>query len=785
MNRTRLHRQAVSCILCIVVALTLTWVWSTPAAAQTSNLSIQIASVDSQAFPQVTAYVIPTEDGLPLAGLSSADFQILENGAQLAPTLVAVESDTTSSLNLVLVLDTSMAVNDLVQVKAAAQALLDRLQPDDKLALIEVAGRVRVLQSLTDNKTRLQAAIASLVPGHLTAFNQAAFEAATVAGAFPPGRQAVIIVTDVGDNVGNTSADVAIRKAQETRTPIYTLGFGAQLRRDSVREISRQTGGHAFILTGADEVEAALQTLVELLRVRYKLTFQSGMLADDAEHDFMVRVTYKDETGQGQGRLHALSRPVRVSLPWAEGQTVGGRLTLSAQITASAPLSAVEYLLDQRRIGAVFAAPYEVSWDSAAVQPGVYHLVVRAMDRNGNQGQAQTRLNVVAPLRVEFATTQSQVRLGNDVTFEAQVQSLAPVKTVEFLLDGQVIGKDNEPPYRLTFNSSRYAVGAHVAMVRAQDVQGHQGVAELEMQFLALPFGGWRQALTVILMMLVVLGPTLAGMLVIATKSRRGYQKHLRLAVCNLSNVPGRFELQADDPSHALKIQFAWNGRNLAERQVVVQPLVSAPVSAAPAHASSMHSAPPPRPGVMQTASRAFSFGTTIADLLATVGYLLPGTLGAPLIQAGMRLRQGQFTVSRVERLQDQVTALNPAMATAAPTYAPAPSVAAPAAPEARAVHMDVQRWAETPNVEPGETLWINVLIDPLRLPARTQHYAFRVLSRMVEAENAVPVMETGSVEIKGVAWFYRHPVVTILMMAALAVLLLVFLWSNLHVLNL
>ena len=77
-----------------------------------------------------------------------------------------------------------------------------------------------------------------------------------------------------------------------------------------------------------------------------------------------------------------------------------------------------------------------------------------------------------------------------------------------------------------------------------------------------------------------------------------------------------------------------------------------------------------------------------------------------------------------------------------------------------------VHRWAQTPLLGPGESLTLDLLIDPVK-PYQTQEYWFAIISRLVEPEpvpgarletsaQLEPVLETGQVQIVGAPWFGR-----------------------------
>ena len=75
---------------------------------------------------------------------------------------------------------------------------------------------------------------------------------------------------------------------------------------------------------------------------------------------------------------------------------------------------------------------------------------------------------------------------------------------------------------------------------------------------------------------------------------------------------------------------------------------------------------------------------------------------------------------------------------------------------------------AQTPVVEAGETLAVDLLIRPVR-PYQTAYYPFVVTCRSLEATDAPPVVEEGSVHVVGPTLFQRFGpllvTMTILMM--------------------
>jgi hypothetical protein len=80
--------------------------------------------------------------------------------------------------------------------------------------------------------------------------------------------------------------------------------------------------------------------------------------------------------------------------------------------------------------------------------------------------------------------------------------------------------------------------------------------------------------------------------------------------------------------------------------------------------------------------------------------------------------------------------------------------------------------------VEPGETLTIDLLIDPVK-PYQTQQRTFKVTSKSIELEDAPVVTEETSLQIVGVPWFRRLVPFLLLFGAAVGISSVVFWLMN------
>src|SRR6266536_2167217 len=69
----------------------------------------------------------------------------------------------------------------------------------------------------------------------------------------------------------------------------------------------------------------------------------------------------------------------------ANGATVSGTVTVSANASDNVGVTGVQFLLDGAPLGSEdTVAPYSISWNSASVSNGAHTLAARARDRAGN-----------------------------------------------------------------------------------------------------------------------------------------------------------------------------------------------------------------------------------------------------------------------------------------------------------------------------------------------------------------------------------------------------------------
>src|SRR5437660_3551531 len=168
--------------------------------------------------------VVTDRNGHPLTDLRAEDFVVLEDGKAERLTNFAT---TETPFEIALLLDTSGSTREeLGLIRDAANAFLSALRAGDRVAIIgfnNSAGAngtlaaVEVLSPLTDKRTVLRSAIATLGTSNGTPFYDALSRVAEEVFRDPPteqfrGRRAVVALTDGVDSTSNSDYNSARAK---------------------------------------------------------------------------------------------------------------------------------------------------------------------------------------------------------------------------------------------------------------------------------------------------------------------------------------------------------------------------------------------------------------------------------------------------------------------------------------------------------------------------------------------------------------------------------------------
>lgn len=132
-------------------------------------------------------------------------------------------------IGLVMDVSGSMKGEPLADAQQAAIQFVNSLEPQDQGILIAFSDSVRLLQNFTDNKSALKQGIISLTAHGETSLHDAIYDAIQILRPIPALRKAVVVLSDGEDNRSSVTLEDCISYAQNSRVPVYTIGFGDKL----------------------------------------------------------------------------------------------------------------------------------------------------------------------------------------------------------------------------------------------------------------------------------------------------------------------------------------------------------------------------------------------------------------------------------------------------------------------------------------------------------------------------------------------------------------------------
>src|ERR1041385_8921886 len=233
------------------------------------------------------AQVIDKKTRKVFGGLRREDFEIYEENIRQP---IVYFSQDQLPLSVLLLLDISRSVTPIIeQVGAGANEALQRLKPEDEVAVMAFADYPKLIQGFTKDRNVAAAKISEAGTsylGHGTYLNEAlhAAEQAMNKASNPTNRRAIIVITDnIAPAGGKFGKDKVINDLLESGTVVYGLIVRAAVGRvfnilsfgtiHAVNAYAEETGGEV-LGANRDEVDTRLAEMFTRLRTRYTLGFK-------------------------------------------------------------------------------------------------------------------------------------------------------------------------------------------------------------------------------------------------------------------------------------------------------------------------------------------------------------------------------------------------------------------------------------------------------------------------------------------------------------------------------
>ena len=205
-------------------------------------------------------------------------------------------------------------------------------------------------------------------------------------------------------------------------------------------------------------------------------------IARDAagNHTTSAPVTLTVSNGSGGGDTTPPS--VSITAP-ANGTSVSGSVTVSADASDNVGVAGVQFQLDGTNLGAEDAsAPYSISWNTTTIANGSHTLTAVARDAAGNIKTSAAVTVTVAnssggdttPPTVSMTAPADASTVTGTVTVSANASDNVGVAGVQFQLDGANLGaEDTASPYSSSWDSTTAANGTHTLTAIARDAAGN------------------------------------------------------------------------------------------------------------------------------------------------------------------------------------------------------------------------------------------------------------------------------------------------------------------------
>jgi len=276
-------RQVLTSYFAICVCASLLLIQSTSAQEIDPSDVIKV-NTDLVVFD---AQVIDKNTRKVFGGLRREDFEIYEENVK--QPLVYFSQDQLP-LSVLLLLDISRSVTPIIeQVGAGANTAMQRLKPEDEVAVMAFADYPKLIQGFTKDRKvaadKISEASTTFL-GHGTFLNEALHEAAEQMNhaSNPTNRRAIIVVTDnIAPAGGKFGKDKVIGDLLESGTVVYGLIVRAAIGKvfnilsfgtiHAVNSYAEETGGE-ILGADRDEVTGRLAEMFMRLRTRYTLGFR-------------------------------------------------------------------------------------------------------------------------------------------------------------------------------------------------------------------------------------------------------------------------------------------------------------------------------------------------------------------------------------------------------------------------------------------------------------------------------------------------------------------------------
>ncbi len=247
--------------------------------------------------------------GHTVSDLGQDDFEVYQDGVRQAIRVFRHE-DTPVTIGLVVDHSGSMRER-LRDVTAAARIFVRASNPQDQMFVVNFSDDVSLGLPSGTQFSNSADELGNAIWG-APALGKTALYDAVIAGlqGLQKGerdKQALIVISDGGDNASRATIDRALKMAQESNAVIYTIGIFSEDDPDRnpkvLSRLARATGGEAFFPSKPSETVEICERIARDVREQYTIGYSSTKGKPGAFH--AIRLTARSKE---QGKLSVRTR---------------------------------------------------------------------------------------------------------------------------------------------------------------------------------------------------------------------------------------------------------------------------------------------------------------------------------------------------------------------------------------------------------------------------------------------------------------------------------------------
>ncbi|MBV6494529.1 MAG: hypothetical protein LDLANPLL_02562 [Turneriella sp.] len=238
----------------------------------------RITGIKADASGQIEIYIASTKAADYDGDLATPSFRVRENGVEQSSLKVTTLPEKEFSSRTVLLADLSKSLSkkQFDTFKKASLAFINKLKPNDTVALISFHSKVRRELNFTSDRELLKKRIRALKRhGARTMLYEALLEAHKML-ADAPARKAVVLYTDGKENASRLSFDDLRELYGSNPVPLFIAGKSRSMALKKLIRLARLSGGDAFRVEDVRDLSKVFHYLTRMRLKEYLLKYETN-----------------------------------------------------------------------------------------------------------------------------------------------------------------------------------------------------------------------------------------------------------------------------------------------------------------------------------------------------------------------------------------------------------------------------------------------------------------------------------------------------------------------------